>query len=117
MFNIKQAFIDDKNVPKVMWLLDGLVHDLLIIPVRGAQIKSGKVKSTQAIPGGSLADQVANHLIASKIDALGPGALKNVIVEVGGSPGSYGHVLKALRKAKLVGSKRKDGYYPVNPPK
>ena len=113
MFNIRQAFIDDKNVPKVMWLLDGLVHDLLIVPVRGAQVKNGKVKSTQPVPGATLVTQVMNRLLERGVGALDRGALKNVIVEVGGKAGSYGYVLKALRKAKLLGPRRKDGAYPL----
>lgn len=115
MFQVR-VFVEDKKLPKLLWMLDGaIVGQPEITPLRGAATKGGKVKSTQPVPGATLAVQVANRLLERGVGALDRGALKNAIVEVGGRPGSYGHVLKALRKAKFLGTKRKDGAYPVIP--
>ena len=46
MFQL-EAFVDDKNVPKVLWALDGLiVEGVKLIPVRVAKTKKDKVVYT-----------------------------------------------------------------------
>jgi len=113
MFTVR-VFVEDKKLPRLLWLLDGaIVGQPEITPVRGAAAKNGKIKSTQPVPGATLDVQVANRLLERGVGALDRGALKNVIVEVGGRSGSYGYVLKKLRKAKFLGPRRKDGAYPI----
>ena len=113
MFTVR-IFVDDKRLPKLLWLLDGaIVGQPEITPVRGAAAKGGKVRSTQPIPGASQPDQVAKLIFDRHFARVTPSLLKELIVEIGGKSGSYGNVLEKLRGAKYLGPKRKDGSYPV----
>jgi hypothetical protein len=113
MFEVK-VLVEDRKLPKVLWVLDGeVVGEPVVRPVRGATVKNGKVSSTQPILGASQPVQIAHLLAKGRIESVTPKDLQNLLVEIGGKPGSYGNVLYHLLKAKALGPKRKDGAYPV----
>jgi hypothetical protein len=58
MYEVK-CLVDDKKLAAVGHALDGLVYEMKFIPVRGAQVKNGKVHATS---NGSMEDAVLGGL-------------------------------------------------------
>ena len=106
MFSIT-VLVEDKQLPKLLWLLDGVILDEpKIRPVRGATVTRGRVKSSQPVPGASLPEQVAAQLQAFQGQTISGNALRDIIEQSGGKRDSSPYVLGALKKAKIVSHKK-----------
>lgn len=102
MFELR-IMVEDKNVPKVLWRLDGLVVGMpQIIPVRGAVVKAKKVVSTQPVPGGSLHAQVQFVLSDWPEPSINMKGLNEVMDKVGVGRNSRSYVLTNLRNNKVI---------------
>ncbi len=113
MFKV-EILVEDKKLPKVLWVLDGeIVGEPIIRPVRGAKVVSGNAKSSQPIPGAPMADQMAKLLADRGVKEVTPTDLGNLIVEVGGKAASRDYIRQKLQDVKIIGKRRKDGTYPV----
>lgn len=117
MFNITIQ-VGDKQLPKLLWLLDGnIIGEPIIRPVRGAKLTKNGVVSTQLLPGASLPENVAAYILKHKLLDLGRDYLKSIIVEVGGKERHVQYVVQALKKARVIRNQAGSrGLYRVNYP-
>src|SRR5258707_655241 len=98
MFQL-EAFVDDKNVHKVLWALDGLVLEgVKLIPVRGAKAKKDRVVSTQPVKGGYLSQQVMALIANNKWQTINTAQFRDVCEQAGAAKGSVNTLRKNLRK-------------------
>lgn len=117
MFNVTVQ-VGDKQLPKLLWLLDGnIIGEPIIRPVRGAKLTKNGVVSTQLLPGASLPENVAAYILKHPFGKLSRDDLKSITVEVGGLERNVPYVVQALKKARVIrnaaGSR---GVYRVNFP-
>lgn len=117
MFNVTIQ-VGDKQLPKLLWLLDGnIIGEPIIRPVRGAKLTKNGVVSTQLLPGASLPENVAAYILKHKPNKLSSDALKSIIVTVGGMERNLRYVIHALKKARVIrNAAGLRGYYRVNFP-
>ena len=105
MFNIS-VYVDDNKLVRILKGLDGLiVGEPLIRPVKGAAVVNGKIKSTQAVPGGSAVDNLAAKLRGKSITSS---AIRDLITEIGGARKGSQYYIKELQKRKLLGKPTRD---------
>jgi hypothetical protein len=95
------GLVEDKNLPKVLHALDGLVLNLQTPPVRNAKVRGGKVVST-ADPGGPMAAVMKFASTAKTGERLHDSALLKVWVDEGGAKGSKAYFISKLKKAKII---------------
>jgi len=99
MFRI-EAFCDDKNLPRVLHALMGLVHGQPAIqPVANAKVKKGEVR---AKVNGNLPELFSVYIKKNKLEAVTPTNIKAFAVENGYAEGSYSLFLKNLIQAKVL---------------
>jgi hypothetical protein len=104
MFRI-EAFCDDKNLPRVLYALMGLVHGQPAIqPVANAKVTKGEVRAKS---NGQLLEIFAEHLKTNKITTVRPADVKAFSVKHGYSEASSNYFIQQWVKAKLL--KRKPG--------
>lgn len=102
MFNVTVQ-VGDKQLPKLLWLLDGnIIGEPIIRPVRGAKLTKNGVVSTQLLPGASLPENVAAYILKHKPSKLSSDDLKSIIVTVGGMERNLRYVIQALKKARVI---------------
>jgi hypothetical protein len=108
MFKI-DGFVEDKNVTKVMFALDGLVLDFHCVPVRNAQKKNGKLQSTAANSTlEALTIKAAKLPPKSIVDVP---TVQNWLVEGGFAAGSvYGVISEAIDERVLRRTKQRGKY-------
>ena len=104
MFRI-EAFCDDKNLPRVLHALAGLVHGQPAIqPVANAKVKNGVIRAKSS---GDIVEMFAEHLKTNKISIVIPADIRAFAVKHGYAEKSYSFFLSKLIQAKLL--KRKPG--------
>jgi len=104
MFRI-ETFCEDKNLPRVLHALTGLVHGQPIVqPVANAKATKNGV---QAKSNGELVQLFMEHIKSNKISTIFPKDMKEFVVRHGYSERSYPYFLKQMTKNKLL--KRKPG--------
>lgn len=104
MFRI-EAFCDDKNLPRVLHALMGLVHGQPAIqPVANAKVVKGEVR---AKVNGNLVELFTAHIKKNKLATVAPADIKAFAMENGYAAGSYSLFLKRMLQAKFL--KKKTG--------
>lgn len=102
MFRI-EAFCDDKNLPRVLHALTGLVHGQPAIqPVANAKVVKGEVR---AKVNGNLVELFAAHIKKNKLTTVAPSDIKAFAMENGYAAGSYSLFLKRMLQAKFLKKK------------
>lgn len=98
MFEIR-IFVDDKQVPGVLWALDGkVVGAPNIIPVRAAKASNGKVVSTQPLVGSTLCHQVADYILKQGWGTVTTKQFQEAAKAVGAAPTTIPGLRADLRK-------------------
>jgi hypothetical protein len=104
MFRI-ETFCEDKNLPRVLHALSGLVQGQPAIqPVANAKLVKGKV---QARNNGQLLEMFAEHLKANKMTTVQPADVKAFAAKNGYAEASSTYFLGKWVKAGLL--KKKSG--------
>jgi hypothetical protein len=97
MFRI-EAFCDDKNLPRVLHALAGLVHGQPAIqPVANAQVTNGELHSS-----GDLTEQFGKYAKVLKLKKFVAGDLTEFTKMIGLAPSSRQYVIKQLLTAKAI---------------
>ncbi len=117
MFEVR-LMVEDKNIPKVLWALDGLIAGMpTILPVRAAAVKKtavGKrVVSTQPLPGQSLVAQVSHKLMNWPNDTIVWPEFVELMMNVGVNKDSKGYITNTLRKLKVIKLLSKNNRKPI----
>lgn len=111
MFVIEKLFIEDKQLPKVLYAVTGLVYKMEPPrPVVNAVAKNGNLK--QASSATSLKDQMfewASHLKGKQITSKD---VKEQVKTFGGAESSAYYVTTELIKAKLM-KRKANGVFTV----
>jgi hypothetical protein len=104
MFVIQKMFIEDKNLPKVLYALSGLVLNMEAPqPVVNAVVKKGKVE--QASSNASLKSRVLETIATMKKGTeMTSAELKGLITKRRGNETSYNHCYM-VKKAKMIKTK------------
>jgi hypothetical protein len=103
MFRI-EAFCDDKNLPRVLHALTGLLLGTpKIQPVANAQASNGVIK---AKVNGDLAALFEAHVKRHRLATVTPKQLKEFAVEHGYSEKSYSNILTRMIEAKHLRKKQ-----------
>lgn len=109
MFEIR-CIVEDKNLPKVMWALDGLVVGMpQTLPVRGAVAakSKGRVKVKSDGKGVTIKDRVAQAILATGMTTITSDVMRRFTVEAGGKPASSYTITYLLIKDKVLKKKGK----------
>jgi len=112
MFELKML-VEDKNLPKVMWALDGLVANMSPpVPVRGAEVKkaNGTTQVVATNGGGSIQDRVAHAIANSGLAKITTGQFRQYIVDAGGNPSYIGTMRKVFADKKILKPEEKGVY-------
>lgn len=107
-------FVEDKNLPKVLHAVQGLVLNMEPPqPVVNAKVEKGKVKALSE-GGSSMASRVATQVrAAGKGTAVNSEWLKSAIVKAGGQATSFSYLLKILKDQKIVKATKVKGEYVI----
>ena len=117
-FLIPEFIVEDKNLPKVLRALAGLVVNLQAPrPVVNAEVIQGKVKQIRTIEGSPLVMLVAQKIRESNLTEITSTTIRNFIAEVGGQTGSYSYFIGMLHKMKVLKKSKVRGTYLVIEPK
>jgi hypothetical protein len=115
MFRIElECFVDDKNLPKLHWALNGLVYDLKLNsqPVANAVGKRGKL--TDATGGnGDIVGVLKAYLKKNKMKSINAAEAKAFQRHIGRSEQGYSALLSKAQDAGLLkrsGKGTKTGY-------
>ena len=100
MFDVR-FLVEDKKLPKALYAIDGLVHNLAVIPVRDAEVSNGEVRST-AKPGGPVAALIAAMTEIPKGTIIKSPELEDAVVAAGGRKASLSYFVKKLKEAKVL---------------
>ena len=106
MFRI-ECFCDDKKLVSTMKALSGLVTDLNVQPVAGAQLKNGKIEATGMVD--EVLSRALHHHKKKNFTASEAAA---IIVSAGFSKKSTYNAIQKLLDQKLIRRKGK-GHYEV----
>lgn len=116
MFDLR-ILVEDKKLHEVLWKLDGLIaQPPQIVPVRGAKVVrftngSTTVKSIVENAGGTLAARFSTRVSSCEPQAkLTMQALKQMVVELGGSPTGAYAMTKTLCEGGIL-KKQERGLY------
>lgn len=109
MFKL-EGFIEDKNLPKVLHLLDGLILDLRTVPVRNAVKQGGKIKSTAA---NSTGEAIAAYARAAKLHVITTMQIKEALGQSGYSVGGSSTAIRNAVESKLLKRGKGRGQYVV----
>lgn len=102
MFRI-ETYCDDKNLPRVLHALMGLVHGQpKIQPVANAKVSDGKVR---AKTNGDIPALFIEYLKTHKIREVVPANIKAFAIKQGYAEKSYSFFLSKLIKAKILHKK------------
>jgi len=97
-----RILVEDKKLTKALWVLDGLIVDQpVILPVRNATVKNGKVTATNPAGGGW--EAVAQQLRDSKQAKVSRPDIQAAVLQAGMAIGSMGYVIKKLQAKKVLG--------------
>lgn len=112
MFELR-AFVEDKNLSRVMWALDGLVAGMpQVLPVRDAVVKEGKV---QSIRDGSIREAFLEKVRQLTDNPVTPSTLGQLLIESGSSIQERMHAnqtaTQLARKAGLIQSTKLKGIW------
>lgn len=114
MFKI-EIMVEDKNLPKVMWALDGLVVGMpQTLPVRGAvAVKAkGQTKIKPDGNGSTIKERVTKAIYDTGLTAITSAIIRRFTVEAGGKPQSAYTVTYLLTKDKVL-KKVEKGHFQV----
>jgi hypothetical protein len=117
MFRIElECFVDDRDLPKLHWALNGLVYDLKMTsqPVANAKVRNGQV--VDATGGGDILVSLKKYLKDHKMPSLTAKDAKEFQRHVGRSEKGYSALLKKAVDAGLLkkaGKGTKTGYHVV----
>jgi len=104
MFRVS-GFCDDKNVPKVLRALQGLMIGAPeLAPVIGAEVRGGKI--VPDANGGNPVEMFRSYCIKNHLDRFTAQHVKQFVVSIGKPETAYGYL---LNKAKTVHAVRKVG--------
>lgn len=110
-----ECFVDDKNIAKVLHVLNGLVLNLQVQPVVNAKKNGSKIVAETS--GGTLLEFLEKHLNDTKTKEISPREIADVVESSGRSRKSYYYVTKQAIAAKLLkkkaGTTGKDSVYVV----
>jgi hypothetical protein len=116
MFEIR-CLVEDKNLSKIMWALDGLVVGMpQTLPVRGAvAVKSkGQTKVKSDGKGGTIKERVSQAIYDTGMPTITSEVIRRFTVEAGGQPQSAYTTIYQLIKEKTLKRKSK-GHFEVLP--
>lgn len=90
MFKMEDLFVEDKDLGKLLWLLDGLaVGNPRPVPVRGVTTKrvegTKQMASTRPLPGESMIANIRHMLWQSPKNEVTSSELKALALQVGAS--------------------------------
>lgn len=98
--------VEDKNLPKVLHALSGLVLNMEVpVPLGNATVTRGKV--VQAHPSTSFKGRVASKLAAHPTNEISKAEIEAIIKEVGGNIAGYPSLIQQLRTDKHIKLKRR----------
>ena len=98
--------VEDKNLPKVLHALTGLVLNMEPpVPVGNAKVAKGKI--IQAHPAGSIKERMVQRLGAFPDPHITTEQIKALIKEVGGNAVSYAYVVAQLKEMKQLKLKKR----------
>ena len=117
MFSWK-ILIQDKDLPKVMWALDGLiVQSESPVPVRGAEVvktNNGIKKAKATVSNGeTLIGKLTTKVQNSGMTTINMKDLKRMATEVGAGPTSF-HAMTVRLNALGVLKRLERGVYSIN---
>lgn len=106
-------FVEDKNLPKVLHAVQGMVLNMEPPqPVVNATVKEGKVQAASS--GTATWERLWDEVIKCPTGPLITSAdLKRLITKVGGQVGSFSYFLKVLKDNNVLKSTKKRGEYVV----
>jgi len=107
MFKIS-FIVEDKHLAKVLHSVTGVALNLETRPVGNATMVQGKV--TQQAESGNPYDVVANKLLSMQGAHLNGSQIKDLVMQSGGSDGSYGYYIKKLKDQKLLKARSRGNY-------
>lgn len=118
MFRIDlQGFVDDKNLAKLHWALNGLVYDMKLNSQPVANAAKGKgAQIVDATGGGDIIDVLKKYLKQHKMTNIDANGVREFQRHVGRSPNGYSAVLAKAQDAgvlKKAGKGHKVGYHVV----
>lgn len=99
MFEIS-CITEGKRLEKILTVLDGLVHNLQVRPVRNAQVKNGQI---QAVAGaGRVYDILLKHIRDNKLAEINTREITDLMFANGKSKSAYGQPLVRLIDEKIL---------------
>lgn len=102
MFDLK-VMVEEKNLAKILWALDGLIVGMpSILPVRAAKVFKKKVVSTHPLKGASLLSQVEFALFNWETDTIEWEDFKALMLKLGVAKDSKGYIVHGLKDRKII---------------
>lgn len=106
-----EGFVEDKHLPKVLHLLDGLVIDLKQRPVRNAvKGKNGSVHSTAAH---STTEAIVKYATERKLSVISAKQVSEALSVFGFAPAGYSNACSNAIKNKVLKKSKTRGQYVV----
>jgi hypothetical protein len=111
MFRISVT-VDDNDLGQVIKVLHQLKD--VIVNIEPPQPVAAVRPKGEIAPSSNLYEHVANTLRSSKSESIRTDAIRDMIVEAGGSKNSISYCLRKLSQIKVLKPTKRRGHYIVN---
>lgn len=102
MFTVR-FFVDEKKLGAALWALEGIaVGHPEVTPVRGAEVKNGRIKANKEAVTSNI-EAVTAALTAQKERFVKSKELKAIVAARGGQTKSISHIIHKLQDQGILG--------------